>query len=153
MHTTFFENPSIESIQSTALKDFYRRWLALSQEPFPPRNEIFSIADFGEHIPFMAINDYNKSNNRFHVRFFGSGYVDGCGQDFTNRYVDEIDNTDELMGRYMWSVQNKMPYLSLANRLDWSPNDFKSYDILACPLFDEVEDVSALLFRIEFSKS
>lgn len=145
------ENPGLADIQNPELRDFFELWLGLQQEHDLPRLRDFSMTLFAEHVPLMALNDYDPETGRFFVRLYGSGYVDGTGQDLTRRFVDDIENTEALLERYSWMVKEKQPYLSLDNSLFGSPKAFSSYDVLACPLFDDEGNVTTLMFRIEFT--
>lgn len=151
MSEYFLENPQIDDIDSPVLRDFFTIWLSLCQERGPPGREDFSLTLFAAHLPYMALNDFQKDTGRFFVRLFGSGYVNGIGSDLTNRFVDEIPKTEDLLERYMWLVENKQPYLCRNSELVWSPKDYQTYDVLACPLLDDQGDVATLMFRIEFS--
>ena len=151
MSEDFIEDPQIDDIDSPALRDFYKLWHTLCAEHGSPGRGDFSLTLFAEHLPYMAINDYDRDTGRFFVRLFGSGYVDGTGADLTNKFIDEIPNTEALLARYAWLVENKRPYLSRGNRLDWASKDYRNYNVLACPLFDDLGDVTTLMFRIEFS--
>lgn len=153
MSDKIVENPSAQDIESPALRGFFDLWQRLQTEHHRPRLKDFSLTDFAAHLPHMALNDFDPETGRFHVRLFGSSYVDGIGEDLTGRYVDEVDNTSELLKRYRWLVANKQAYLSLDNNLDWSQNDFQIYNVLACPLFDADENVATLMFRIEFVRA
>lgn len=151
MPDKFVENPDLVDIQSPELRVFFELWLGLQKEHDLPRLGDFSLTLFAEHLPLMALNDYNPETGRFFVRLFGSAYVDGIGRDLTRCFVDEIKNTEALLERYRWIVKEKKPYLSLNNPLFASPKAFISYDVLACPLFDDEGNVATLMFRIEFS--
>lgn len=151
MSDKLIENPGLADIQNPELRSFFELWLGLQKEHDLPRLRDFSLTLFAEHLPFMALNDYSPETGRFFVRLFGSAYVDGIGRDLTRCFVDEIKNTEALLERYRWIVKEKKPYLSLNNPLFASPKDFISYDVLACPLFDDEGNVATLMFRIEFS--
>lgn len=151
MSEDFIEDPKIGDIESPALRDFFSIWQTLCEEHGSPARADFSLTLFAEHLPHMAINEYDRDTGRFFVRLFGSGYVNGIGADLTNKFVDEIPNTEGLLARYAWLVENKRPYLSRDNRLDWSSKNYRNYNVLACPLFDDLGDVTTLMFRIEFS--
>lgn len=116
-----------------------------------PKIKDFSLTDFAPHLPTMIQNDFDRATGRFFVRFVGSGYADGVGADYTNSFVDEIPDTESLLTRSRWLVENREPYLVLNARVVWSPKDYKYTSAIACPLFDEKERVASLLFRIEFS--
>lgn len=64
----------------------------------------------------MVQSDYDAETGRFHVRYYGSGYADGVGADYTNRFVDEIPGAEALLARSMWLVENKQPYLCYTTR-------------------------------------
>jgi hypothetical protein len=150
MPDKIIEDPSLEDIASPVLADFFSLWQAIQGEHHRPRLKDFSLTDFAAHLPHMALNDYDRKTGRFHVRLFGSSYVDGIGGDLTGAFVDEVPNTEVLLKRYRRLVESKQAYLSLDNDLSWSPNDFQKYSVLACPLFDADENVATLMFRIEF---
>ncbi len=151
MSEDFIEDPKIDEIKSPVLRDFFRIWQSLCEEHGSPGREDFSLTLFAEHLPYMAINDYDRDTGRFFVRLYGSGYVDGTGADLTNKFIDEIPNTEGLLARYARLVENKRPYLARGNRLDWSSKNYRNYNVIACPLFDDQGDVTTLMFRIEFS--
>lgn len=151
MSEQFIEDPGIDVVESATLRDFFGMWLDPKTSTGMPRAKDFSLTDFAPHLPFMIQNDFDAATGRFSVRFVGSSYAKGVGADYTNRFVDEIPDTEDLLVRSRWLVENKKPYLVLNTRIIWSPKDFKYADSIACPLFDEKGSVSGLLFRIEFS--
>lgn len=150
MPSKLVENPGLDDIQNPGLRNFFELWLGLQKEHDLPRLRDFSLTLFAEHVPLMALNDYDRETGRFFVRLFGSSYVDGIGEDLTRRFVDEIENTEGLVQRYQQMVKTKQPYLSLDNPIFASPKAFVSYDVLACPLFDDEGNVVTLMFRIDF---
>lgn len=151
MSEEFIEAPGSDDIQSAELRNFLDIWEGLRRGEGTPLSKDFLLTDFAKHLPFMIQNDFDARTGRFFVRFLGSGYADGVGADYTNRFVDEIPRTDSLLERSRWLVENRKPYLILGTRVTWTPKDFKYISAIACPLFDEEECVSSVLFRIEVS--
>lgn len=84
------------------------------------------------------------------IRYSGSHYVDGFGADNTNRFIDELENTEALIARFQGLVQSKRPYMVTGTQLTWSPKDYRFFDAIVCPLFDDAGNVSSLLSRVEF---
>lgn len=150
MSSEFIQNPQSDDITSSALRDFFDIWHDLYHEGALAESQSFQLIDFGYHLPFMVQHKYAADSQRFLVKFYGSGYVDGGGTDHTGRFVDEIPRAESLLARCKWIVENRQPYLSLNNEITWSSMKFKHYDAIACPLFDDTKRVSSLLFRIEF---
>lgn len=150
LSSVFIENPQPEDITSSVMSDFFDKWHGLHCEGGLPGDQSIQLTDFGYHLPFMVQHKYETDSQRFLVKFYGSGYVDGGGTDHTGRFVDEIPRAESLLARCMWVVENKQPYLSLNNEVVWSSKKFKYYNVLGCPLFDDSKRVSGLLFRIEF---
>lgn len=146
------ENPQFEDIPTTPLRDVFALWSELKRDQGLPRAKEFPLTSFAEHLPFMSLNDFDPKTGRFRVRFFGSSYVEGVGEDFTGRYIDDMTNTQGLIERFMWLVQNKQPYVLLDNPLSWSPKNFKHYNIIGCPLFDDEGNVVCVMVRTEFSE-
>lgn len=148
--TEFIQNPQIDEIENEVLRDFFRIWLTLREGPGTPRFEVFSLTLFEEHLPFIVMMDYHREADRFMIRFSGSHYVDGFGADNTGRFIDELPNTDALIGRFQRLVQTRKPYLVTRTLLTWSPKDYRFFDAIGCPIFDDNENVVSLLFRVEF---
>lgn len=146
----FIQNPKADSIDIPALRDFFDIWLGLSSEEGLPKSKDLQLTVFGHHLPLMVQSEYDVGTGRFRVKYYGSGYSDGVGADHTNRYLDEISKTGDLLSRCKWLVENKQPYASLYNEVAWSPNKYRHYNVIACPLFDDQDRVSGVLFRIEF---
>jgi hypothetical protein len=146
----YIDNPKTDDIKSPVLRDFFEIWLSLHNGKERPKRRHLSMTRFGNHLPFMVQHGYNEEDRRFQVKYFGSAYADGVGADHTNRYIDEISGSEGLLHRCKQLVEGKVPYLSLNNPVVWSPNTFKQYHVLACPLFNENAAVSSIVFRIEF---
>lgn len=150
MTEEFIENPQIEDVKSPALRDFFNVWRHLDEEFNALRRKDFSPTIFADHLPFIILMDYGPERGRFFVRLFGSGYVEGVGGDMTNQVVSQGPETVDLLARFQWLVDNRRPYLAQGCQLVWSPMDYKTYDTLACPLFDDEGGVSGIIGRIEF---
>ncbi len=144
------ENPQIGDIESAALRDFFEIWTSQFSQGELPKSRNFSLTVFAQHLPLMVQSDYDAKAGRFFVKYYGSQYGEGVGADYTNRFVDEIPDAQDLLARSMRLVESKQPYLLLENKVTWSPKNFRHYSAIACPLFDDMKDVSSILFRIEF---
>lgn len=150
MTKNYIENPGRNEIASPLLLDFFERWRLLKDEQALVRQDSFTLTEFEDHLPYMAVDLYDPATGRFQVKYLGSKYVGGFGKDNSGKYLDDIPNTDQLITRFRRLVETGQPYLVLNNALAWSPRDYKSYNSLACPLFDEDGDVVRIVFRVEF---
>ena len=150
MSGEFIENPQIDNIESSALRDFFGTWLGQFNEGGLPLSKDFHLTLFAQHLPFIVQSNYDSKAGRFFVKYYGSQYGEGVGADYTNQFVDEIPDAEGLLERSMWLVENRQPYLLLRNKVTWSPKNFRHYNAIACPLFDDEKNVSSIIFRIEF---
>lgn len=146
----FIENPQAENVENKLLGDFLQTWLSLRGNYQLPEVEYFSLIQFEEHLPFIVLMDYHRDTDRFMIRFSGSHYVDGFGADNTGRFIDELTNTETLTARFHWLIKNKKPYWVTGTKLTWSPKDYRFFDAIVCPLFDDEGNVSSLLSRVDF---
>jgi hypothetical protein len=152
MSSKFIKDPETKDFPSSALRDFFDIWRGLGEEHGLLQKKQFSLTVFAEHLPLMAINDFDPETGLFYVKYFGSEYAHGVGKDFTNSFASDAPNSERMVARFLWLTENKLPYLSLGNRLIWSPKNYKTYNVLACPLFDDRGNVTSLMFRVEFNE-
>lgn len=149
--TEWLPDPSPDQVESEALRSVLTWWRELMDRGAAIATPTIVLETLPEHIPFIAINDYEPETKRFFVRFYGSAYNENVGADYTGHYLDEIDGTTRLQDRYLWIVETKQPYLLKDFPLEWGPKSFKSYSVMCCPLFDTEGNVASVISRIEFS--
>lgn len=152
MSEEFIPNPQIGDIQSPVLRDFFCVWTDLHSDESLPKSKNFPLTVFEHHLPFVILIDYDAATARFLIKYFGSGYADGIGQDFTNQVMNDVPDADRLVTRSIWLVGSKQPYLVQNIKIIWSPKNYRTCSAIACPLFDDAGNVSSIVYRVEFGK-
>lgn len=143
-------NPQMSDILHHEFHDFYGIWQdSIAEHDTPPKAEVL-LPRFEKHLQFTTWFDYHPKTDRFFCRYMGSAFVDATDIDASNRFVDEFPNTEKSLNRFRQIVDTKQPVLTLGSKLIWSEKDYKTYDSLGCPLFDDSGDVAAVLHRLRF---
>lgn len=144
-------NPQIDDMPHEEFHDFYRIWQnSIEGQDGSPQAQLL-LPRFEKHLPFITWFDYHPKTDRFFGRYQGSGFVDATGLDASDRFADEFPNSEKSQSRFRQIVHTKQPVLTLGSELIWSQKDYKTYDSLGCPLFDEDGDVAGVLHRLWFS--
>lgn len=152
MPEEFVRNPKIADIQTPGLRDFFDIWINLHSDEGLPKSKNFPLTVFEHHLPYVILIDYDAATARFLIKYFGSSYADGIGQDFTNHFMNDVPDTDHLITRSSWLVDNKQPYLARHIKIIWSPKNYRTCSAIACPLFGDAGNVSSIVYRIEFGQ-
>lgn len=143
-------DPLIEDIPQKELKDFFQFWKNLVEQYEYPSREDFSPQDIMEHLSLVSMVDVEKDTNRFKVRLCGSGITERIGWEATGQFLDEMENTEDLLERYNWVVENKKPYYLYMKNYLFTESEFPVIGLLAVPFFDSEKNVNLILFRMIF---
>lgn len=149
----FVPEPQLDDIQSPALRDFFGIWLELHDNGGPPKSKNFPLTVFEQHLPYVIQIDCDQANDHYLIKYFGSGYAEGIGQDFTNKFMNDVPETKPLLARSRWLVANKQSYLVQNVKIVWSPKNYRRCSAIACPLVDDAGHVSGIVYRVEFDRS
>ena len=153
--TLLFGNFSSEEIQCGPLKRFYSLWHDKLEElgVLPARADFDPIEIPVEILPYLTLFDVIRSDQRirFQIRLVGTGIVAETGQDTTGLYLDELPNTESIIERAAWIVENRKPVYVSGLPINWTSMDFKTYSALGAPLAADGKTVDKIFYQMAFS--
>jgi hypothetical protein len=153
MSAEFIENPTLDQIPFDTLKDVYKIWQNVNAEHGHAAREHLTPMLLKDHLPYLALIDRDVPTNRYKVRLIGTRYSEAIGFETTGVYLDELENTEALVSRFQWLVDNRKPYYAYLDEMQWAGKDYRHYGVVGCPLFDANKDVNMLLFRVTFERT
>ncbi|UTW56786.1 PAS domain-containing protein [Kordiimonas sp. SCSIO 12610] len=116
---------------------------ACSRQDLTPRDMI-------KQLPLISLHDIERDPFRLKVRLMGTQFAAAIGMDATDKYVDELDKTQDVIHRAQWVAENCEPILCIGLELVWSPFDYKKYDSLVLPLINDEQSVDMILYLNRF---
>ena len=152
MTETFIANPIPEQVPFADVRALFQLWLDIKAEHGVPMRKHFTPQLLQDHLPYLALMDYEKETDRFCARLIGTAYSEAIGFETTGMYVDELENAEEMHKRHKWLVDHKQPYFAAMDTMSWGSRTYKNYAVIGCPLFDECGEVNMILYRVTFSK-
>jgi len=123
---------------------FYDYWLEIKGDRLMPSRSDFSPFRLPRVLSSIIMVDVFRDPLRFKCRLMGTECVNAAGFDPTGQWVDEIANTDKILERYQWLVDNKKPYFSSDN-VEWANKNFKSFTSINCPFSTDGENVDLMI--------
>ncbi|WP_282610385.1 PAS domain-containing protein [Pelagibius sp. Alg239-R121] len=153
--TLLYGKFSTEEILCESLRCFYTLWL----DKHGPNGALPARADFdpieipANILPYLTIFDVIRSDDglRFHIRLAGTGVVDEIGRDTTGLFLDNLPNTESIIERAEWIVENRKPVYVTDLPISWTSVDFKTYDALGVPLASDGKTVDKVFYQMSFS--
>jgi hypothetical protein len=119
----------------------------------PSRSDFDPLTIHPSVLPFLILLDVIRPDGslRFQVRLVGTGIVEAVGRDSTGRYLDELPNEEQVIGRAEWMVRNQKPVYVHALSLSWASRDYKIYSALDVPLASDGVTVDKLIYQMAFA--
>ena len=134
-----------------AMRELHDYWhLARDGRCMPGRRDIDPVTLPRRLPPDLLLIDVLAGPPRFRIRLMGTGIVAVLGEDWTGRFVDEIDSLSETVSaQYLETVTKATPtlhgndYISIDPRIGLERR--LEYERLLLPLSEDGETVSMLL--------
>lgn len=152
MSTDFIADPAIDQIPFDSLKKIYKIWQALQAEHTHVTRQHLTPMLLKEHLPFLALIDYEKDTARFKVRLIGTRYTEAIGFETTGTYIDELPNFGPLQDRFNWLIEHKKPYYAHLDEMSWAEKAYRDYGVIGCPLYDDNAEINMILFCVTFER-
>lgn len=139
-----------DDLPDEKLQDLHAIWLSkLGADRLPGREDFDPTELPPRLLPWITIFDIEAE--RFRIRIVGTGIVEALGQDTTGRYLDELPNTDLLLARARWAVENAKPFYVPDLTMVWDEDRWGRYSVLCVPLASDGKQVDKLLYLMSFA--
>lgn len=143
--TDFLTDFTVEDLNHAMHKELYEYWnLIRGKNLMPPRSD-FKPMDIHKILPEALLVDVFNDPRRYKFRLIGSSFEDIIGYKPTGDWIDEYPDTEEVIQRFDWLVENKKPYYTVC-RLPWGENkDYEYYSALAVPFSSDGNTVDKII--------
>ena len=140
-----------------SLRDLYTYWLGKRGSRIGPPRSAIQLEDVPNVLPNISLVDVVGDPPRFFFRLCGSGVAEAYGENFTGKYLEEIDlgsvslNTD-FRNFYTKLVRECRPQVF---RIRFTKRDgrYLEYERIGLPLSEDGKTVNMLLFAYAFDKA
>ena len=133
------------------LAQLYSYWQIKRGDRLMPSRADINPVDMHAFLPHTMLIDVVQCENgetRFRTRLVGTHVVDGYGEEFSGKFLDEIDlgdSRDRVIEACLYTVHKKKPaYLSGKSRQP-AGDGYISYKRLGVPLSSDGEIVNIIL--------
>jgi hypothetical protein len=137
-------NFTVNDFTTDLQKDLFDYWNSIRGDRAMPSRQDFNPVDIPHVLPILVMSEVHYDPLRFKIRLWGTENVKFSGKDLTGLWFHEQDYASEVEKRYCWIIENRKPYLVLAD-MDWSIRDYNKYTALVLPFSSDGEKIDIIL--------
>jgi len=134
-------------------KKLFNYWKKIKGTKKMPSRADFNPMFVPDVLPSIILTDVHQEPLRFKIRLMGTEIRTVAGADMTGSWVDETPQTEEIIERYKWLIENKKPYFNM-DKIQFelrdfinlhAVKDFTHYQAITLPFSDDDENVNIIL--------
>jgi hypothetical protein len=152
MSKDFIAEPTIDQIPFDSLKKIFKIWRDLQAEHTYVKRKHITPKMLVDHLPYLALIDYEQDSKRFKVRLIGTRYSEAIGFEARGIYIDDLPNSEALLDRFTWLVDQEKPYYACLDEMNWAGKAYRNYAVVGCPLYDDSAKINMILFCVTFER-
>ncbi|WP_417321188.1 PAS domain-containing protein [Emcibacter sp.] len=136
-------------IPHSELRELFLHWQKIRGDRNMPRRADFNPADIPQLLPYILLTDVDETPKKYRIRLVGTATTKAMSRDVTGQYLVDVPGTEEMIERWDWLVENKMPYL-YTGKLVWSEKSFLQYYALGLPFSEDGTNVNQIMYGLYY---